>query len=201
MLAVVGAALLRGEKLLFHDLSFTAADMQAVEVLGTNGSGKSSLLKALAGLLPLEQGVISWRNQEIEQYKAETIYIGHLTALHPTLTAVENLRFLAGLHTGSDDYSVENIKAALAYMQMSAYQNITSGQLSAGQKQRVSLARLLLANCKLWLLDEPFANLDNAGICLVHDIIIQHLSAGGIAVIATHARLSLQGCEVKTLWL
>lgn len=180
----------RSERLLFRNLNFTLAAGQVLLLRGPNGSGKSSLLRLLAGLLPPEAGTLNWRGKNVAQdrssYRADLAYLGHLDALKPQLLVRENLQFWADLVGGS-----VAVGAALAKVGLAASAEIPAQQLSAGQRRRFGLARLLLKPVPIWLLDEPSTALDTAGQKLVLDLVSRHRAAGGLAIISSHDDLDL----------
>lgn len=215
MLQVKRITLIRGERLILAELSFSVNPGQLVEVIGVNGSGKSSLLRALCGLLVPESGDIYWCGKPIAQqfssYKNELCYIGHAQALHPSLTVLENLKFLAMLNSvtiakssaeakklaGAENFA--DASSILAKLNLSKVMELPIAKLSAGQQQRLSLVRLLLTKRKLWLLDEPFANLDAAAVNLLMELIRQHIAEQGLVVVAAHQRSCYGNIDVHTI--
>ena len=199
MLTVNKLTCVRAEKFLFENLSFTVRAGQLVEIIGANGSGKSTLLKILCGLSTPDIGRITWQGKSIFKqlttYRQQILYLAHLLALHPALSVMENLKFLLTLNNNC----TTSINAALTTMQLSHCALQSCDQLSAGQAQRVNLTRLLLTNTRLWLLDEPFASLDQRAITLVTKIIQQHLQQGGIVVLATHIKIKLFNTQLIEL--
>jgi heme exporter protein A len=191
-------ALERGGRLLFADLSLEVEAGEAQVIVGPNGAGKSSLLRAIAGFLPLEAGQIELQGGEAEASVGEQAhYLGHSDALKGALTAGENLSFWAGVLGG--DPSREACGRALARLGLAHVADFPVNVLSAGQQRRVALARLLVAARPLWLLDEPTTALDAAARALFADIMAEHQKSGGLILAATHAPLGLQGA--RTLYL
>ena len=187
-------AIERGGRRLFAKLSFAADEGSALIVTGPNGAGKSSLLRALCGFLPLQAGGFALEGGDPERTIAEQgHYLGHADALKGALTAGENLDFWAGALRG--DCSREAQLAALARVGLSHAIDFPVRALSAGQKRRVALARLLVAHRPLWLLDEPIAALDAAAQAAFAAIMRSYLGEGGIVVAATHAPLGLNGAR------
>ncbi len=176
--------------MLFSALNFTLAPGQALMLRGPNGSGKSSLLRLLAGLLPAAEGTLLWRGREVSDdraaYRADLAYLGHLDALKGQLLVRENLQFWADLIGAT--VPVEN---ALAKVGLSPCADFPAQHLSAGQRRRFGLARLLLKPVPIWLLDEPSTALDANGQKLVLDLISRHQAAGGVAVISSHDDLAV----------
>ncbi len=178
--------------MLFSGLELTLSPGDVLTVLGENGSGKSSLLRMLCGLLPPDHGTVLWAGQDIqcvrEGYTARLLYVGHFNGLKDDLTPRENLRFLAEM--GGDACSRAAIDASLAAVGLDrAVQDLPTKALSHGQKRRTALARLWLSTRPIWILDEPFAALDEAGICLLTTQLRRHGEQGGIVVMATHQGL------------
>lgn len=178
--------LLRGERCLFDDLSFALAAGELLLVQGPNGSGKTSLLRAISGLLGLETGQISWQGvptaQNRQRFHADLVWLAHRVGFKGDLTLIENLRFETGLRPAS----FERIDEVLDRLGLSQLTELPLRSLSAGQQRRVALARMLLSDARLWLMDEPFANLDAAGQTLVIELISEHLTGSGACVIAAH---------------
>jgi heme exporter protein A len=184
----------RGGRRLFAGLSFAVNQGAALIVTGPNGAGKSSLLRALCGFLPLQAGGFALDGGDPERTVGEQAhYLGHADALKGALTAGENLTFFAGALGG--DSTREACREALARVGLSHVIDFPARALSAGQKRRVALARLLIARRPLWLLDEPTTALDRAAQCAFAAIIRDYLDQGGIAAVATHAPLGLPGAR------
>jgi heme exporter protein A len=185
-LDVRGLRVERGERVLFDALSFQALAGQVVHLQGANGSGKTTLLKTLAGLVTPDAGEIHWRGERLEQaadFRAMLNYIGHQGGLNAELDAFENLEFIATLCAAPRRTS---IAAALKALDAAAFAERPVRYLSAGQRQRVTLARLILFEAPLWMLDEPFTALDHTSRGLVEAIIDSHVDGGGTVLIATH---------------
>jgi heme exporter protein A len=188
----------RGGRRVFADLGFRLDAGEALRVTGPNGAGKSTLLRAIAGLLPLAAGRIDVTPGS-EARRAELChYVSHADALKPNLTAYENLSFLAALlATGAVRPVAGEIEAALARLGLSGVADLPGAYLSAGQKRRVALARLVAVFRPIWLLDEPLTALDHASQAIVAEIMAAHLAAGGIVIVATHAPLAIGGRELS----
>lgn len=185
----------RGGRMVLSDLSFALREGECLLVTGPNGSGKSTLLRAMAGLLPLGRGRLSWTPGSDLTLAEQAHYVGHADALKGTLTVAENLSFLAAmLATGEAGLSVEASLAALGLVRLAS---LPAAYLSAGQKRRVALARLLVSPRPLWLLDEPSTALDQAAQGLLGKIMEAHRAEGGMIVAATHASLGVEGRELK----
>ena len=190
-------AIERGGRRLFSGLSFEVGQGSALIVTGPNGAGKSSLLRALSGFLPVQAGGFALEGGDPERTLGEEAhYLGHADALKGALTANENLAFWAGALGGEP--SREASRAALARVGLAHVIDFPARALSAGQKRRVALARLLVAERPLWLLDEPTAALDAAAQAAFAAIMRVHLDSGGLIVAATHAPLGLdRASELK----
>ncbi len=192
-------AVFRGEKLLFRNLDLALEEGQILQLLGANGSGKTTLLRALCSLVELEAGEIRWRGESIsrvrEQYYNEMLYAGHSDGLNGDMSAQENLTFTARLR-GSDPARVE---PAIARVGLQRQASLPCRSLSAGQRRRVGLARLLVSDAVLWLLDEPLTALDVAGRELVESLLAEQVDAGRSVIFTTHQPLQLHNCELQTL--
>ncbi|MDI1299880.1 cytochrome c biogenesis heme-transporting ATPase CcmA [Methylotenera sp.] len=203
MLTVDGLACLRGDRLLFKNVGFELKAGGLLYVLGENGSGKSSLLRMLCGLLMPEKGTVFWNKQTIkkesESFLSNLTYIGHLNGLKDDLTALENLTM--GARAAGNDVSEDKALAALAAIGIERCANLPARVLSQGQKRRVTLAKLWLAEGKLWILDEPFAALDIASVSKLAAKLAEHLSSGGMAILTTHQDVTIHAQSVQTLRL
>ena len=180
----------RGDRHILRDVSFGVCAGEFLKLTGPNGVGKTTLIRIVCGLLPPESGSVIWRGKQVrsasDEFHAEMAYLGHLNSLKADLTARENLRFLAGLRQTLTDADID---AVLDRVGILSRGDLVARSLSAGQKRRLALARLLLSGAKLWILDEPVTNLDTAGIELVEQLITEHVTGGGLALSAAHQRL------------
>lgn len=172
-----------GGRLILANMSFTLAAGHALVIEGENGSGKTSLLRAIAGLLSPTRGSIRFENEAA--YEEQIYYLGHESGLTPALTVVENLRFWASVLGGRG----ASIPSALARFGLAHAVDLPVRVLSAGQKRKVALAGLLVAHRPLWLLDEPTAALNSTGQVLVANMCADHLQQGGYIVATTHIPL------------
>jgi heme exporter protein A len=184
----------RGGRRVVAGLSFEAPEGSALIVTGPNGAGKTSLLRALAGFLPIETGGFALEGGDGEKTVGEQAhYLGHADGVKGALTAGENLAFSAAMLGG--DSSLAALRAALASVGLAHAIDFPSRLLSAGQRRRVALARLLVADRPLWLLDEPTTALDAAAQSAFAAIMQVYLQGGGIIVAAAHAPLGLEGAH------
>ncbi len=195
MLAIKQLECVRGERRLFANLSFEAAPHTLLEVRGPNGSGKTSLLRNLCGLLPPAAGTISWRGNDIhtdaDDYRSHLTYLGHLSGVKDELTATENLRLSAS--SGGLPADADAIDAALHKLGIRDFRHLPCKALSQGQRRRVALARLCLsATRELWILDEPFTALDVAALAVIKELVESHLDRGGIVVLTTHQEVAIE---------
>src|ERR1700678_4483549 len=182
----------RGDRHVLKGVSLTLASGQLLHVSGPNGTGKTTLLRVICGLLRPEQGSVSWRGHPISsvrgEYQAALAYASHEPALMGDLTALENLRFAVGLKRR---VSPGELRASLEQTGVASCADLPVRVLSAGQRRRVAMARVLGMRAPLWLLDEPFTNLDAAGSQTFAALIAEHVSEGGMAVVVAHHELVL----------
>lgn len=194
-----GLACRRGGRLVFTRLDCCLPAGGALVLTGSNGSGKSSLLRLLATLLAPAAGQISWGSAPIARdpagYRATLHYLGHLDAVRPALTLRESLEFWVALH-GS---GISDPESALDHFGLSAIADWPCRLLSAGQRRRLGLARLIATPAAIWLLDEPNTALDEDGSACLMAAIAEHRAAGGRVAIATHQALALDGADIIAL--
>jgi heme exporter protein A len=202
MLNVEGLHLWRGDRHVLRGVSFAADPGRCVLLTGNNGAGKTTLIRAIAGLLDPEEGRVLWRGQSAratrDAFHAETAYLGHEPPLKGDLSAQENLRYSVGIRR---PVTATEIDAALARTGASNFSDRAVRLLSAGQRRRVALAGVLLAQAVLWLLDEPTTNLDADGQQLVTGLIQEHLGRSGLVVAAVHHAMPLPAAMVTPLEL
>jgi heme exporter protein A len=188
VLAAEDVAVFRGERLVFRDLSLTVPAGGALVLAGPNGSGKSTLLRLLAGLVRPAAGRLLWDGEDaladIAGHGRRVAYLGHQDAVKPGLTVEENLRFAAAV-------SGRLVLAALEAVALRDLADLPARMLSAGQKRRLALSRLVLSAAPVWLLDEPTLGLDTASIERFGSLLAIHRAEGGMVVAATHVPLPL----------
>lgn len=201
LLSVHDLSCARGERLLFKDMNFTVGAGELLLVQGGNGQGKTSLLRLLTGLARPEAGEIRWRGEPIRQcrdlFHAEMIYLGHANGVKDDLDPIENLRFAEGLQGRA--FERERAIDLLQGLGLARCLDLPCRVLSFGQRRRVALSALLLADAKLWILDEPLTGLDVHAVALMEELLRAHLAAGGLAVATTHQALNLEGVRVQRL--
>jgi heme exporter protein A len=199
----------RGERLIFRGLDFTLPPGGALVLIGPNGSGKSSLLRLMAGLTPREAGLLAWNGTDIREdmgaHRARLHFIGHSDALKPVLSAGESLAFWAKMrgpvfeNTGVFGNTGAAIEPALARFGLGNAAALPCRYLSAGQKRRLALARLIAAPAELWLLDEPLTSLDSEAAAQLLAAIDEHRAQGGRVVLSTHAPIELDNAPRLSL--
>jgi len=200
LLAATRLAFARNEEPVFGPLTFTVEPGEALLVQGGNGAGKTTLLRVLAGLLRADDGDIRVHGQPADPLRRAQVlaYLGHLPAFKADLSAVQNLDFLCRLHGMRPGLTLAD---AVQLVCLAGYEDAAARQLSAGQKKRLSLARIWLSPAALWLLDEPYANLDLDGIDLVNRMVRAHLDAGGAALVTTHGAYAAPPVRTRQLLL
>ena len=203
MLEALNLGCTRGDRRLFTGLSFSLKPGELIELRGANGSGKTSLLRILSGLSAPAEGEVRWQGTSIrslgEEYSAAIAYLAHQNGVKDELSAIENLRIACGV--AGNALSKANLQAILEQVGLSRQQNLPCRSLSAGQRRRVALARLLTSKATLWILDEVLTSLDDTAITLSRRFIGEHLSKGGLAIIATHQELDLSAERMQRVEL
>lgn len=201
-----GLVCLRGERIVFANLEFVLGAGEALLLLGPNGSGKSSLLRLMAGLLRPMAGALAWHDGPVgddpERHHARTRYVGHADAVKPVLTATETLRFWAQVcaETPPSRAALDaSVADALTRMGLTHLGDVPGRMLSAGQKRRLNLARLLAAPAPLWLMDEPTTALDKASVRMLEGMMADHRARGGMIALSTHQDVDLPKARVLDL--
>ena len=188
---------IRDDRVLFEQLAFDLVSGQVLLLEGKNGSGKTSLLRILCGFREPDAGAIYWCGDAIKDslFYAQMAYVGHLDGIKKELSVLENLKISLALSC-SGRYSIDQ---ALAKVHLAGYDDVLVQALSAGQKRRLSLARLLITENVLWILDEPFTSLDRQGIALIETLMIEHCANGGMIVLTSHHDIALHNVDVLTI--
>ena len=203
MLEVINLTCVRGTRRLFKQLNFAAREGELVELRGPNGSGKTSLLRILCGLATPAAGEVQWNGRSIrklgEEYFASVAYLGHQNGVKDELTAIENVR-VSGAVSGTPISEAE-AKEILQRVGLVQQQNLPTRVLSAGQRRRLGMTRLLTSRATLWILDEVLTSLDDSAMNLSREFISEHLKKDGIAIVATHQDLNLAAPRIQQLRL
>jgi heme exporter protein A len=190
---------LRDDRLLFESLSFQLESGEAIVLEGRNGTGKTSLLRILCGLRRPDEGEVRWKGQSIEKnfvdYHRHMVFVGHMDGVKKELSAQENLRLSRSL-CGAGPMPIEQ---ALDTLKLSGFEDVPTQYLSAGQRRRVALARLLVTDSRVWILDEPFTSLDKSGVELVEQLMDSHVQKGGALVLTSHHDVRLNSEGVRRL--
>lgn len=194
---------MRGDRLLFEAVDFSLQNGQLLHLKGRNGSGKTTMMRILAGLLHAERGDILWNGESIKKarqtFHAELLYLGHLNGLKGDLSAVENLRTDAAI--SGQNLDEKQAWQVLTDIGLRGHEDLPTKYLSQGQKRRVALARLWFSRAALWILDEPFSALDVAAVDELQAVIRRHLESAGMVIVTTHQEVALTSGQVRTLEL
>ena len=194
MLEAVGLECVRGERTLFSDLAFRVEPGTLTRVAGPNGTGKTSLLKLVCGLLAPAAGEVRWQGENIrhlhEEYRRHLLYLGHLPAVKDDLTVLENLRVACAI--AGRPATEAAARGALAELGLDGFENTLARRLSQGQRRRIALARLFLSrDVSLWVLDEPFTALDVHGVARLTALVGEHASTGHMVMLTTHQEAAI----------
>jgi heme exporter protein A len=192
-----GLSCIRDDRVLFEGLDFTLQNNQVLLLEGKNGSGKTSLLRIVCGFREQDAGELLWCERTIKDsdFFAEMAYVGHLDGVKKELTVLENLKMSLAL-SQAGKYTIDQ---ALDKVHLAGYDDSLVQALSAGQKRRLSLARLLITKKSLWVLDEPFTSIDKQGIKLIEAIMHEHISNGGMIILTSHHDLVLHEADVQKI--
>ncbi|MFA0086145.1 heme ABC transporter ATP-binding protein CcmA [Vibrio sp. 10N.286.49.C2] len=203
MLEVIKLTAIRDERVLFENLSFSLQSGDLVQIEGRNGTGKTTLMRIIAGLGDRESGEIRWKDETIEsnreEYHQSLLFLGHQTGVKRELTAFENLKFYQSIH--APDTSESQIFDSLTQVGLAGREDVPVAQLSAGQQRRVALARLWLSEQPLWILDEPLTAIDKQGVKVLEDLFLNHANKGGIVLLTTHQDMFSQSPKLKKIKL
>lgn len=200
MLQVFDLTAIRDERVLFESLQFTIKPGELVQIEGRNGTGKTTLLRIIAGLGHSDEGEVHWKSASIEKnreiYHEDLLFLGHQTGVKRELTAFENLAFYHKIHCSTQSESAtkpqtadefkQEIWKVLAQVGLAGREDVPVSQLSAGQQRRVALGRLWLSKHPLWILDEPLTAIDKQGVKVLESLFLNHAEQGGIVILTTH---------------
>ena len=190
----------RDDRTLFSGLCFSVTGGQALVLEGQNGSGKTSLLRILCGIRLPDAGSVIWSGKDIfelgPEFHEHIAYLGHKDGNKLDLSPQENLRMARGLGKARENLPLEE---ALDRVGLYGFEDVPTRNLSAGQQRRLAIARLLITEARLWILDEPFTSLDRQGIEIVEGLFDRHLAGGGMAAMTTHHRISFEDAQVKRI--
>lgn len=197
MLEARNIARMRGDRLLFRDLSLHVAAGEVLRVAGPNGSGKTSLLRVLSGLVAPDAGEVLWQGQRIaaepETFQRQLLYVGHAFAIHDLLTPLENLYFACASAGHSRAQVRQACHDALVRIGLRRQMDLPARVLSQGQRRRIALARLFVERQRpLWILDEPFSALDVGAVADLTQTLRGHCASGGMVVVITHQEVGLE---------
>ncbi len=201
LLCVQNISCHRGDRELLSKLSFDVQAGEAMQIVGSNGTGKTTLLRTLTGFLPVFSGQVLWQGQSIRkirtEYQQSLCYIGHKLGVKDELTVLENLKF----HYRYHQFNINLFHEAITKLGLNDFQDVLCRELSQGQRQRLALAQLMITKTLLWILDEPFAALDAAGVSLVQTIIEQQVQRGGMVIFTSHRPLTLSHLAIQSVLL
>jgi len=203
MLESVDLTCVRGDRTLFSALNFTLQPGELLHLKGHNGSGKTSLLRILSGLMMQAEGEVRWKGENIrklrDEFQKNLLYIGHLPGIKADLTALENLRVNNAM--GGNSISEHVAWNALGEIGLKGREDLPARVLSQGQQRRVALARMLVSNAKLWILDEPFTALDVKAVAMLQNVLEAHVKQDGMIILTTHQDFSVTNIAVRELQL
>jgi heme exporter protein A len=203
MLNVQQVTAIRDDRVLFAQLSFEAKSGDLIQIEGRNGTGKTTLLRIIAGLGDKEEGDILWQGTDVERdrdtFHQNLLFLGHQTGVKKDLSGLENLQFYQSVFGLSHDR--QTLFDALAQVGLAGREDIPVSQLSAGQQRRVALARLWLTNQKLWILDEPLTAIDKQGVKVLESLFLSHANQGGIVLLTTHQDMFIDNPKLRKITL
>jgi heme exporter protein A len=203
MLEVKDLCAIRDERILFENLSFKVEKGDLVQIEGRNGTGKTTLLRIIAGLGDKEKGEIIWKGESIfgnrDAFHQDLLFLGHQTGVKRDLSAFENLSFY--LNISNHTFSNDDVWQALTKVGLAGREDVPVAQLSAGQQRRVALARLWLSKHPLWILDEPLTAIDKQGVKVLEQLFLQHTEQGGMVLLTTHQDMFEQHSKLRKIRL
>ncbi|ORT49370.1 cytochrome C biogenesis protein CcmA [Vibrio sp. qd031] len=203
MLTVQQVTAIRDDRVLFAQLSFEAKSGDLIQIEGRNGTGKTTLLRIIAGLGDKEEGDILWEGTDVERdrdtFHQNLLFLGHQTGVKKDLSGLENLQFYQSVFGLSHDR--KTLFDALAQVGLAGREDIPVSQLSAGQQRRVALARLWLTNQTLWILDEPLTAIDKQGVKVLESLFLSHANQGGIVLLTTHQDMFIDNPKLRKITL
>jgi heme exporter protein A len=203
MLTVQQVTAIRDDRVLFAELSFEAKAGDLIQIEGRNGTGKTTLLRIIAGLGDKEEGEIFWNGTNVQKdrdtFHQNLLFLGHQTGVKKDLSGLENLQFYQSVFGLSHDR--QTLFDALAQVGLAGREDIPVSQLSAGQQRRVALARLWLTNQKLWVLDEPLTAIDKQGVKVLESLFLSHANQGGTVLLTTHQDLFINNPKLRKITL
>ena len=203
MLEVSNLTAIRDERVLFDKLSFKINTGEIVQIEGRNGTGKTTLLRIIAGLGDSESGEVYWKSLPIvsnrDLFHQDLLFLGHQTGVKRELTGFENLSFYQSIQQCNMDK--ETLWGSLAQVGLAGHEDVPVAQLSAGQQRRVALARLWLSNQPLWVLDEPLTAIDKQGVKVLESLFLQHAENGGIILLTTHQDMFIDSPKLRKIRL
>lgn len=192
----------RNDMVLFSQLSVSVSNGEVLQIKGPNGCGKTSLLRILCGLAVPNEGTVYWNDRDIREYNGAYVenvsYVGHHNGLKKELTPSENLQVSNALSSACNGNPPEQ---ALKQFGLYGYEDTPVGKLSSGQQRRVALSRLLLTHAHLWILDEPFTSVDDAGRKFIADVLKMHMDNDGMLILVSHEPVVIPGMTIRELVL
>lgn len=200
MLSAHNLTCVRNDQTLFSELSFCLEPGKILHVTGPNGVGKSSLLNILTGMFLPQEGRVCWNNTPIQanpDYLPQLAYIGHKVGVKSHLTVLENLKLAATLN--DQKVCESDLEAALQGFNVADLKHTLCEKLSAGQRQRVALSRLLVTKALLWVLDEPFTAMDQKGVVIFHQLLLEHITRGGLIVLTSHQPIQIENVIIQKI--
>ena len=204
-ISVNSATCYKNNSVIFSDINISLKNSEIIIIMGSNGCGKTTLIKSISGIQNLDSGEIKLNNKNIatigSDFKEEIVYVGHKNSLNNDLTTIENLEYLSAFDSTTDISNTANIRNLMKNLNIEKYKNYRVSDISEGNKKKISLMRLLLTKKKIWLLDEPMSYLDDESINMLINIFIEHQKKGGLIFLTTHYDFSkkISACKVYTM--